>query len=137
LTLSLKTFIIFLGYVIYNPVSVPQEESGQKRQKSVLGQKSQRRLYLQENPVTEKYPAINKFVIHIPNTKAHKFKKLIWLLKNKEGTFRKILFRNPFSPSITTKGSWMSLRKRQWNCMWPFVNFFPQLFNKNICPQIN
>jgi hypothetical protein len=39
LTLSLKTFIIFLGYVIYfyNPVSVPQEELDQKRQKKCIG----------------------------------------------------------------------------------------------------
>jgi hypothetical protein len=39
LTLSLRTFTIFLGYVIdfYKSVSVPQEESGQKRQKKCIG----------------------------------------------------------------------------------------------------
>ncbi len=39
LTLYLWMFIFFLGYVIYfyNPVSVPQEESGQKRQKKCIG----------------------------------------------------------------------------------------------------
>jgi hypothetical protein len=37
--LKLSLFIIFIGYVIYlyNPVSVPQEKSDQKRQKMWIG----------------------------------------------------------------------------------------------------
>jgi hypothetical protein len=63
LTLSLRTFISFLGYIIYfyNPVSVPQEESGQKRQKSGLGQKCQRRLCEKYGILGDKYRHIHIF----------------------------------------------------------------------------
>jgi hypothetical protein len=62
LTLSLKTFIIFLGYIIYfyNPVSVPQEKSGQKRQKKCIGSEMSEKTMIFADFEAKKFPKIIK-----------------------------------------------------------------------------
>jgi hypothetical protein len=90
-----ENVLIFLGYVIYfyNPVSVPQEKSGQKRQKKCIG-----------SEMSEK--TIGEVSFHFPEVQPYYFKRQLQIQRQKnlsQSDSFYIIFKNETRPNLKPK----------------------------------